>query len=159
MNRDQARAIYKSGEKKVINTLLENDKKIDTLEKKVKAQEKTIAKLKKNSSNSSKRPSSDDITNPKKKNGKKKGKRLIGGQPGHKGNFRVPFKEEEINHFVDYVLDTCPDCRGDLDIFFESPRFQQQVEMKEIPIIKEEHRAYPCWCEKCQKFRHLSYSG
>ena len=106
MNRDQARAIYKSGEKKVINTLLEKEKKIDTLEKKVKNQEKTIAKLKKNSSNSSKRPSSDDITKPPKKNSKKKGNRLIGGQPGHKGHFRTPFKEDEIDHFEDYVLST-----------------------------------------------------
>ncbi len=158
MTRDQARAIYKSGEEQVINTLLENDQKIDTLEKKITAQEKTIAGLKKNSSNSSKRPSSDDITKPKKKKEKRNEKRRIGGQPGHKGHFRTPFKKDEIDHFEKYVLNTCPDCHGDLEIHFESPpHIQQQVEMKEVPIITKEHQSYPCWCEKCQKFHYKPF--
>ena len=153
MNRSQARTIYKAGQKKVIDSLVEMDKKINTLEKKVKAHEKTIAKLKKNSSNSSKRPSSDDITKPKKKHGKNK----IGGQPGHKRHVRHPFNEDEINKINEYLLSSCPHCNGQVDILDDKPRIIQQIEIKQVPIFKQEHRSYPVWCEQCQKVHYAPF--
>jgi hypothetical protein len=54
-----------------------------------------ISKLEKNSSNSSKPPSS-DITKPKSEQ-RQPGKRKIGGQAGHKGNWRRSFKPEEVD--------------------------------------------------------------
>ena len=157
MNQDQADAIYKAGQKKVTDTLLEMNQKICTLEKKVKAQEKTIAKLKKNSSNSGKRPSSDDITKPKWKNDKKKGNRKIGGQPGHERHVRPPFNEYEIDTIEKHLLSGCPHCNGLVDILDAPPRIIQQVEIKEVPIILEEHRAYPVRCEQCLKIHYAPF--
>ena len=61
-----------------------------------------IARLEKNSSNSSKPPSS-DIVNPKapSKNGRK---RKRGGQPGHKKYTRQPFTDEQIDNTIIHEL-------------------------------------------------------
>jgi len=61
-----------------------------------------IARLEKNSSNSSKPPSS-DITNPKLPNAKKK-KRKIGGQKGHPKHPRPLFAPDEIDKTVIHKL-------------------------------------------------------
>ena len=63
-----------------------------------------IARLEKNSNNSSKPPSS-DIVKPKRtvlKVSRKKRKR--GGQPGHKKYSRKSFSTQEIDHAFDYEL-------------------------------------------------------
>jgi NAD+--asparagine ADP-ribosyltransferase len=57
-----------------------------------------IARLEKNSSNSSKPPSS-DITNPQPENKKKK-KRKIGGQKGYPKHNRPLFKADEIDKTI-----------------------------------------------------------
>jgi transposase len=85
---------------------------VDQLRKKIKEQEKKIAKLSKNSSNSSKCPSSDDITKPKPKPKKddEGEKKKIGAQPGHPKHERPPFLPEEIDHFFEYEPVACPNC-------------------------------------------------
>jgi hypothetical protein len=152
MNRKDALNIYKSGQDVVVKSLCDMDGEITSLKKTVKSQEITIAKLSKNSSNSSKPPSS-DITKPKGKK-KKGGKRKIGGQPGHTKHERPLFPEEAINIFHDYTLDVCPDCSGNVILLDLEPRITQQIELQEIVTTKEEHRCYPVWCEKCQKIHY-----
>jgi len=111
-----------------------------------------------NSSNSSKRPSSDGITKPKPKKTKKGEGRKIGGQPGHSKHERSLFAEHEINSLHNYVLPTCPDCEGEVNVIVDAePRIIQQVELIEVPLIKEEHRSYPVWCEKCQKIHYMPF--
>ena len=78
-------------------------KRIDRLESRVAQLEAENAQLKKNSSNSSQPPSS-DIVNPKPPN-RGKGKRKIGGQPGHPKHQRTPFTPDQIDAAWDYVLD------------------------------------------------------
>ena len=75
--------------------------------------EAELAKAKKNSSNSSKPPSSDMVRPPKPsaKNGKK---RKRGGQPGHPQHVRPIFPPEAVNHIEPHTLDCCPDCGGAL---------------------------------------------
>lgn len=63
-----------------------------------------LANLSKNSLNSSKRPSSDDITKPKKGKSGEKGR--IGGQPGHSRNAHALFSEEDIDKFHFYYIST-----------------------------------------------------
>ncbi len=74
LTREEARAIYRAGEEVVVKVLFEMSTKIDALQKRAKELERIVAKLSKNSSNSSKPPSSDDITKsePKNKDGKKR---------------------------------------------------------------------------------------
>ena len=155
MTSDEALVIYHAGQQIVVKTLCDLSSTIESQQVKIKTLEIKIAKLSKNSSNSSKRPSSDDITKPKKK--KKKGKRKIGGQPGHKRHLRPLFAKEEINKFHSYILTTCPECNNEVNIMDGEPRIIQQVELVEVPLIREEHRSYPVWCPKCGKIHYMPF--
>ena len=68
-----------------------------------------IARLEKDSSNSSKPPSSDPITRPKKPS-KGRGKHKRGGQKGHTKHARKLFPEEEVDDFKQCELSK-PDIR------------------------------------------------
>jgi len=155
MTSDEALVIYNAGSQIVVKTLCGLSSAIESQQVEIKTLEIKIAKLSKNSSNSSKRPSSDDITKPKKK--KKKGKRKIGGQPGHKRHLRPLFAKEEIDKFHSYILTTCPDCNSEVNIMDGEPRIIQQVELIEVPLIREEHSSYPVWCPKCGKIHYMPF--
>jgi len=97
-----------------------------------------IARLEKNSSNSSKPPSS-DIVKPKKivrKVSRKKRKR--GGQYGHKKFSRQPFEPEQVDEVIEYEL-TGKDAKGlkPLDEWF----IIQQIELPDKMYKVIEHRA------------------
>lgn len=100
--------------------------------------EQQLAGLKKNSSNSSKPPSSDIVKPPKITVSRKKGKRRKGAQPGHPRHERTPFTEEEVDRQVTYE-------REDLDPKEWEPLEEwdvvQQIELKESPVEIIEHRA------------------
>lgn len=100
--------------------------------------EQKIARLEKNSSNSSKPPSSDIVKPPKVTVTRKKGKRRKGAQPGHPRHERAPFTEEEIDRQVTYE-------REDLDPkeweALDEWDVVQQIELKESPVEIIEHRA------------------
>ena len=97
-----------------------------------------IAKLKKNSSTSSKPPSSDIVKPPRPPNsGGKRGKRRPGGQPGHARHTRPAFPPEQVDHIREYELPTVPAGWRPLDQF----RVVQQVELIEKPYTVTEHRA------------------
>ena len=124
MTREEALAIYRAGQQVVVRVLCEMSDKIESLQKRVDELEKIVARLSKNSSNSSKPPSSDDITKPKPKNkdGESGEKRKIGAQPGHSRNERTPFPKEEIDKFHDYKLASCPECHGEVIFLEMEPR-------------------------------------
>jgi transposase len=155
MTSDEALVIYNAGPQVVVKTLCDLSSTIESQQVKINTLEIKIAKLSKNSSNSSKRPSSDDITKPKKKKNKGKGK--IGGQPGHKRHLRSLFAKEEINKFHNYTLTTCHECNSEVNIMDGDPRIIQQIELIEVPLIREEHRSYPVWCSKCGKIHYMPF--
>jgi transposase len=111
-----------------------------------------VAKLSKNSSNSSKPPSSDIVKPPRKTKNKKP--RNIGGQPGHTKHERTPFATDEIDDFQTHTLDRCPDCGGKLKEVENAGRVVQQVEVVKKPIHIEQHTGLCYWCEHCQKFHY-----
>ncbi|MDB4443884.1 IS66 family transposase [bacterium] len=157
MTHDEALALYNAGSKVVAKILCNLSNTIESQQEKIKALEVKVAKLSKNSSNSSKPPSSDDITKPKSNKDNNKDKRKIGGQPGHKRHERPLFSEEEIDDFHSYILTACPDCHGEVSIMDGKPRIIQQVELIEDPLIREEHRSYPVWCPKCDKIHYMTF--
>ena len=157
MTHDEALALYNAGPKVAVKILCDLSNTIESQQEQIKALEVKVAKLSKNSSNSSKRPSSDDITKPKSNKKKKKGKRKIGGQPGHERHERPLFAEKEIDKFHPYILTTCPDCHGEVSVMDGKPRIIQQVELIEVPLIREEHRSYPVWCTKCGKIHYMPF--
>jgi transposase len=157
MTPDKALALYNAGPKVVTKILCDLSNTIESLQEQIKLLEAKVAKLSKNSSNSSKPPSSDDITKPKSSKKKKKGKRKIGGQPGHERHERPLFSEQEIDNVHSYILPACPDCHGEVTIMDGEPRIIQQVELIEVPLIREEHRSYPVWCPRCGKIHYMLF--
>jgi transposase len=97
-----------------------------------------IARLKRDSSNSSKPPSS-DIVKPKKK-GMSRGKRnrKIGGQKGHPRNERIPFAPDDVGPIIPYELSP-QQAQGLIPL--EEWFVLQQVDLVEKPYVVTEHRA------------------
>ena len=127
-------------------------RRIAELEEQVAELIDKVAKLSKNSSNSSKPPSSDIVKPPRKTKNKKP--RNIGGQPGHTKHERMPFATDEIDAFQTHTLDACPDCGGKLKEIEGSGKVVQQVEIVKKPIYIEQHTGLCYWCEHCQKFHY-----
>ena len=133
----------------------EQDKIIAVQKARIAELEGELAKARKNSSTSSKPPSS-DIVKPAKKASKAKGrgKRKRGGQPGHPKHEREPFSPEEVDEVHHHTLAACPDCGDALLPADVACRIVQQVELVEKPIRIDEHRAPAFWCASCAKVHH-----
>ncbi len=114
-----------------------------------------LAKARKNSSNSSKPPSS-DIVKPPRPPGKKPGKRRIGGQFGHPRHQRLPFAPDEIDGIRDYCLECCPRCGGAVQLLKQPPHVVQQAEIPVVPVQISEHCAYAYWCPRCQRMHYAT---
>ena len=108
----------------------------------------TIAILKKNSGNSSKPPSS-DIVKPPKEN-RRKGKRKIGAQKGHKQHLRQPFEKNQVDTTIRLTLEACPECGGKLQKVEEGMKRHQHVELTDKPFIVTEYEQSRYWCARCQ---------
>jgi transposase len=108
------------------------------LNSKIETMEAEIAKLKKNSRNSSKPPSSDIVKPKRQKTSSGKRKRKPGGQKGHTKHERPPFDPDDIDETVDYEF-TAQDAQGliPLDEWF----VLQQVELVDKPFVVTEYRA------------------
>lgn len=108
-----------------------------------------IAKLSRNSSNSSKPPSSDIVKPPRPKQSDEP--RCQGGQPGHKGVNRQPFGPDRIDKTIPLYAHSC-DCgyKGPGQPL-EEPKIQQTVELSDSPVIITEYRLYGFICPKCGK--------
>ena len=120
--------------------LRQRDERIAALERQVAQLAQKIAQLSKNSSNSSKPPSSDIVRPPKPPAPPGHGRRRIGGQPGHPQHEREAFPPDQIDHTRTYEMDRCPDCGGKLKRL-KGERIIQQVEIVPQPTVITEHRA------------------
>jgi len=125
------------------------ERKLAETEARLKATETELAKARKNSSNSSKPPSS-DITRPPREPQKGKGKRRRGGQPGHPLHERGAFAPEDVDKTEHYTLSACPACGGHLTQAKCDPAILQQVEMRKKLIDVTEHRGLAYWCAHCR---------
>ncbi len=116
--------------------------------------EKLEHRLNKNSTNSSKPPSSDGLKKPKPKSRREKGKRKSGGQPGHEGDTLKMVAQPDA--VVTHSHSLCPYCRQDLAAaaiermvkrqVFDLPPMQMQVtehqtEVKVCPCCGKRSRA------------------
>ena len=146
MDKQAAENLYDSGKEPTVAKLLEYDAETEKLKRK-------IAQLEKNSTNSSKPPSSD---NPQDKNQQpktdNKEKRKPGGQPGHKGSMRELIPVEEVDNLVHYYPEKCNNCGKALpqdesaNEVGESFRWQV-AEIEPINPIITEHQAHTTLCE------------
>ena len=123
---------------------------VPKLQVRIEALEAEKARLRKDSSNSHKPPSS-DIVKPKPPKARRGKKRRIGGQPGHPRHERPPFGPGQIDDTRLYTLEHCPDCGGELKAGPKPARVVQQVELIQKPVLVTEHRALTHWCPRCLK--------
>ena len=132
--------------------------RIEELVQRVDELQRQLAQARKDSSNSSKPPSSDIVKKPKDRSGRRrKGKRKQGGQKGHPKHERSPFLPEELDGAWDYTLSVCPDCGTKLDLSDKAPKTVQQVEIVEQPIRIDEHRGLAYWCSVCRKIHNAPF--
>jgi transposase len=108
------------------------DRRIEKLETLLKAVLAENVELNKNSSNSSKPPSSDIVKPPKTKDkDDKKEKQKKGAQPGHEQHLRQPIASELVDEIVKLELTHCPDCGHELDLDEAETKITQQIELVE----------------------------
>jgi transposase len=107
-------------------------KETEALKRLVNELTERIGRLEKNSTNSSKPPSS-DITKPPKKEKKKGERRTQGAQKGHKKHERPPFSPKQIGHTIVHELSHCPCCGGKLKPVKENAETRQQIELVTKP--------------------------
>jgi len=126
------------------------------LSQKIQALEEKVAMLSKNSSTSSKPPSS-DIVKPQKED-LPEAPRKIGGQKGHQGITRQPFNEQEVNCIEEYDIDVCSTCNQPvLPERAGEPIIQQVVEIPTRLITVTEHRSYGHLCTKCKRIVYAPF--
>src|SRR5271157_1935765 len=109
-----------------------------------------LAAARKDSSTSSKPPSS-DIVKPKLPPLPDGSPRTIGGQPGHPKHERPLFPPEQVSHFEEHTLEACPDCGGPLRGNGNCAKVVQQIDIAAPPLLIEQHTSPEYWCERCQK--------
>lgn len=120
------------------------------LQQRIAELEAEVARLKKNSSNSSKPPSSDIVKPPRPPGSQGGGK--IGGQPGHPRQEREDLPPEQVDQFQSYHLEQCPDCGGQVRRTKKIAQVLQQLELVARPVEVTEHQAELVWCPRCRKF-------
>lgn len=127
---------------------------VDELTLLVEKQQKRIddleARLGRDSSNSSKPPSSDPpfakVKRPRIPSGKKQG-----GQPGHPGSTRALLAAEDVDHFVQHWPPTCS-CGCALPQVADGDPVREQVwELPEIRPEVTEHQMHAVVCQRCGK--------
>lgn len=136
-----------SKEQFYLRRIAELEKQVAELLAQVAKLTEEVARLSKNSSNSSKPPSSDIVKPPKPDN--PKGPRRQGGQPGHKGTARPPFRADQIDRVEELHPTACPQGHnGKLEPLGE-PKIQPVAELRENPLQITEYRLYGYRCSVC----------
>jgi len=116
-----------------------------------------VAQTRKDSSTSSKPPSSDIVKPAPPPAPEGQAKRSIGGQPGHAHHQRPLVSPELLNGGSHtHVAEICPSCGHGLQATSTPPRVVQQIEIERVPIRIEEHRALAGWCAHCQKIHYAA---
>jgi|LakMenE18May11ns_1017448.scaffolds.fasta_scaffold9846889_1 transposase len=114
--------------------------------------EQQVAELSRNSSTSSKPPSS-DITKPRSEQ-RRPGERQRGGQPGRDGKARVRFEKHEIDRTEELSLSHCPDCGEALSEEKQDVVIHQIIELPEKPVEVLEYHQVGKECRNCQAYQY-----
>lgn len=112
--------------------------------------EELEARLARNSTNSSKPPSSDGPWSKKRRQRRPPSDKKQGAQPGHKGTTRKLVDEDQVDETVDHEPQQCTNCGHDeLLAGGESPRRHQVTELPPLVATVTEHRLHHARCPKC----------
>ena len=111
--------------------------------------EELEAQQHRNSTNSSKPPSTD---RPKRQKGKGKSGKPKGGVPGHPAHFRELAPPERVNRFVPHYPTSCDGCGETLSpaMVVGEPMRHQIWELPPVLTVITEHQRLGCLCPRCQ---------
>lgn len=153
MTREEAIAIAYGDREMIVEVVLQLSDAVDLPTAKVTELERKIALLTKDSSNSSKPPSSDGpVSKPKMRKRKKSRHRKPGGQPGHKGANRDLVPLEEVDSIQEVLPETCEICHKPLHPGVDGSRVlgaYLRRQMIDIPDIKPDITEYKLRCVEC----------
>jgi len=142
MTRQDAEALYRQGLEPTVVVLLDLSRRAEVAEE----------RLRTNSSNSSKPPSSDP-PEVKRSVRNKRGQRKRGGQSGHQGTTRPLLPPEAVDNTVECLPAAQCDCGGHVEREEIPPLRQQKLEIPQITPTVTEYRCYCGTCERCGR-RH-----
>ena len=138
--------------------ITEQEKQITEQEKQITDLERQLALRKRNSTNSSKPPSSDGLAGEQRPRGRKhKSQRKPGGQPGHPGHHRPLIPTAEVNVLKVLLPERCQHCgrklpqKADRVTTEGEPRRHQVTEIPEINPHTTEYQCPQVVCEHGQK--------
>lgn len=148
MAREVIASVFRAGLEAVVALVQRLTGRISELEAEVQSLQQKIASLERDSTNSSKPPSSDG---PKKKRGAPKrgaSGRKPGGQKGHVGKARQPVPPAEVRETVPHRPTECTDCGRPLSEAAPSEvaERRQVWELPEIKPFVDEHVFYQVTC-------------
>ena len=143
--------------KVIIETLLKDNEnlKLENTSLHLKIQD-LEDKTSKNSSNSSKPPSSDGYEKPAPKSRRKKSGKKAGGQPGHEGSRLEPV--DIPDHTIVYEVDVCSQCGRSLsDVAAKNHECRQEFDIPIVEPIVTEHRAEIKLCPDCKNLNTAQF--
>ena len=143
--REQLREAIRSNPDAVIDLILNLEKRIEELE----------ARLKMNSRNSSKPPSSDGLNKPSPKSLRQKSKNKSGGQPGHEG--KTLEQVQTPDHSYELKLQCCPDSGVALDQTQIIATIKRQVFDLPSPKLEVTEYTAPVYCLDNGKQIHADF--
>ena len=151
MSKNKLRAIFEAGFEAVYSLVKKQSEEISALKKRIKALEDRLGK---NSTNSSKPPSSDWPK--KRKNLRKRSDKAPGGQKGHKGHNLKMVENPDYTEI--HQLDTCNSCGCSLKATAPTGYKRRQVfELPPIEVEVTEHRAEEKTCPHCGANNQASF--
>ena len=134
------------------------EKQIADAEKQIADLERQLALRKQNSTNSSKPPSSDGLAGePRERGRRKKSRRKVGGQPGHRGAHRPLVPIAKVDEIRPILPEQCQHCGHTLPTHIEQVQTTgeaQRHQVTELPPIQActiEYQCHRVICPECGK--------
>jgi transposase len=151
MTREEVAALVNGNPEAAVELILKLLATVERLTARVEELERKIALLTRDSSNSSKPPSSDGPAGkPKARPPVKSKKRNPGGQPGHKGTNRDLIATEEVDEVIPVFPGACDHCGAPLTPDLDHPTGKYwRHQVTDIPEPKPEVIEYQLQCVRC----------
>ena len=145
LREEEVREIYRRGEDAMVGLFMELQEQVGQLRRRMTELE---GRLKKDSHNSNKPPSSDGYGRPSPKSQRKKSGRQSGGQPGHEG--RTLEMVAKADRIEEHWPSQCESCGGGLKCKEAQGYDARQVhDIPPIQVEVTEHRAMQVCCGQC----------
>jgi len=151
MTREEVTALVYANPEAAIDLILQLIATVEHLKAQVEELERKVALLTRDSSNSSKPPSSDGPSaKPKARPPMKSKKRKSGGQPGHKGSNRDLIPTEEVDCVIPVFPEACDHCGAALSSDPDQPSGKYwRHQVIDIPEPRPEIAEYHLQCIRC----------